>query len=379
MIYLDNAATSFPKPRAVTQAMYKAASCYANASRGSYFASAAAGKVVFETRNKIAELFGTEAENIVFTKNCTESLNTAIKGMLKKGDHVIISSLEHNSVLRPVEKLFEKGIITYSIAKVDPQNDSITLNSFKSLIRPNTKLIVCTHVSNVFGTVLPISEIGALAKKYGICFIVDAAQSAGTFDINLINNDIDILCMPGHKGLLGPMGTGVMILNTKKIPDSFIEGGTGSLSLEKHQPDFLPDKFESGTLNIPGIAGISAGLDVIKSYGGISAIYEHEKELTDIFVNDAASLKNVRVYKNMHGSLYAPVVSFSVGKMHSEQVAEKLSECGIAIRAGYHCSYLAHKTCNTQQYGTVRVSPGLFSVKKDIKYLTFCIKKIENN
>lgn len=379
MIYLDNAATSFPKPKAVAEAVYKSTLCFANSGRGSYRLSSDAGKIIFGCRNKISEMFGCEVENVIFTKNCTESLNIAIKGLLEKGDHVIISSLEHNSVSRPLEKLRQNGLISYSVACVDPKDDEKTLQNFKNLIRPETKLIVCTHVSNVFGTVLPIEKISKLAQKSGILFVVDAAQSAGTQKYDLRKIHIDVLCMPGHKGLFGPVGTGIMILGGSVTPRSLIEGGTGSLSLEKSQPEILPDKFESGTLNLPGVAGISAGIDFIRHCGGESAIYEHEKELTEIFINDAKNIPSLHLFDNMHSDKSSTLISFRFENVHSEKISEELSQLKIATRGGYHCSHLAHTTYKTEDTGTVRISPGIFTTKKDIKYLTFCLEKIAKN
>ncbi len=379
MIYLDNAATSFPKPTAVADAVYKSTLCFANPGRGGYSLSADAGKIIFKCRDKISQMFGCEPENVIFTKNCTESLNIAIKGLLKKGDHVIISSLEHNSVLRPLEKLRQNGQISYSVAYVDANDDELTLLNFKKLICPQTRLIVCTAVSNVFGTVLPIEKIAKLAKKAGIFFVVDAAQSAGTLKYNLRESGIDVLCMPGHKGLFGPVGTGIMILGGSVVPQSLIEGGTGSLSLEKSQPEILPDKFESGTLNLPGIAGISAGIDFIGHCGGESAIYEHEKELIKIFINDAKNISSLNVFDNMHSDKYSSLISVCFKNIHSEEICEALSSFNIAARGGYHCSNLAHTTYKTDKDGTVRISPGIFTTKKDMKCLSFCLNKIAKN
>lgn len=379
MIYLDNAATSFPKPKCVTEAMANAQLCAANPGRGGHRLSVKAGHIIYSAREKIAQKFGAESDRVIFTKNCTESLNIAIKGSVKKGDHIIISSLEHNSVARPIVKLCEYGRNSYDVAKVDPLSTKETVENFKKLIKTNTALIVCTHVSNVFGTVLPIKEIGELAHKNNITFIVDAAQSAGTFSINMERDNIDILCMPGHKGLLGPLGTGVLILSKNADVQSFIEGGTGSFSMEKQQPKIYPDKLESGTGNLPGIAGLCAGINFLDSCGGEAAFFEHEKRLIDILCCDLYSIKNITVYNDMHGENYAPVLSFSVNGMHSEAVADMLDDMDIAVRAGYHCSYLAHTARQTEENGTVRVSPGFFNNKKNIKNLAYCLNKIANN
>lgn len=375
MIYFDNAATSFPKPDSVLKAMYQASLCCANPGRGGHRLSIKSGETVFEARKEIAGLFGADEERVIFTKNCTESLNTAIKGCLKKGDHVIISSLEHNSLLRPVQKLAEQNMITYDIAKVVPEDDSRTLLNFQSLIKPQTRLIACCHVSNVFGTVLPIEEIGELCRQNKLLFAVDAAQSAGIFEYSLNESNIDFLCMPGHKGLLGPMGTGVLLINKKSQLDELTEGGTGSLSLERSQPSVLPDRFESGTLNLPGIAGLGEGVRMIKRIG-VKNIHEKESEYTKLLVSELKNIKGVTVYDAMYSKTPSAVVSFNVGSLHSEQVGEALDRMMIAVRAGYHCSALAHESAGTTETGTVRVSPGIFNNRQEIKKFIFCTNKI---
>lgn len=375
MIYLDNAATSFPKPERVLNAMYHASLTNANPGRGGHSFSVKGGETVFNTRQRIAALFGAEVENVIFTKNCTEALNTAIKGCLKKGDHAIISCLEHNSLSRPMQSLSEQGIITYDVAEVCPEDDEKTVRAFKALIRPETRLIACCHVSNVFGTVLPVEKIGQLCKKHRLIFLVDAAQSAGTFTYDMQGGDIDFLCMPGHKGLLGPMGTGVLILSGKVQLRPLIEGGTGSLSLERSQPDVLPDRFESGTLNLPGIAGLGEGIKIIEEIGQ-KYILQKEAALTALLTSELKNIPNVTVYDYLHSAQTAGVISFNVGSLHSEEVGEMLNRMNIACRAGYHCSALAHEYAGTDGQGVVRVSPGLFNSRQDIKKLIFCTNKI---
>ena len=380
MIYLDNAATSFPKPPSVVNAAAGAMRFFgANPGRGGHKLSAKAGETVFECREKLSEMFSCDVERTVFTLNCTHALNTAIKGVLKKGDRVIISSLEHNSVLRPLQTLFEKGVIGYDVAAVDPKNDEATLKNFESLIRPNTKMILCTYASNVFGTVLPVKKLAALCKKRRLFFALDCAQSAGIFPVNMEKDGVDILCAPGHKGLFGPMGTGILLFSKGVEIESLTQGGTGSLSLQKSQPKIYPDSLESGTVNLPGICGLSAGLDFIKAQGGETAIHERENYIMKILKEDLHSIKNITVYDNMHGKIFAPTLSFTVNGVHSERTAEELDEKNIAVRAGYHCSFLAHNFCKTTQNGTVRVSPGFFSTKEDVKYFAFCLNRIAMN
>lgn len=377
MIYLDNAATTFPKPPAVVRAAANACLTYgANPGRGGHRLAERAGEEVYLCREKLASMFSCDVERTAFTLNCTHSLNTAIKGVLKKGDHVITSSLEHNSVLRPLEFLRRNGVITYDVAEVAAQSDETTLRNFEKLIKPRTKMIVCTYASNVFGTVLPIKEISRLCKKYGLIFAVDCAQSAGIFKIDMEKDGIDIVCAPGHKGLFGPMGTGILMFSKNVEIRPLLQGGTGSLSLQKSQPAIYPDALESGTVNLPGIVGLSAGLDFIRSVGGEEEIHKKENYLMKLLKRELDSVKNITVYNDMHGENYAPTLSLSVDSMHSEQVAQLLDEMNVAVRAGYHCSYLAHTSRNTTKYGTVRVSPSFFNSEKDIIFFAFCLNKI---
>ncbi len=334
-----------------------------------------AGAKVFDAREKLASFFGTESERVIFTLNCTHALNCAIKGSVSKGDHVIISSLEHNSVLRPVHRLSERGLITYDVAYVNPLSDEETLSNFEKLMGPDTTLVVCTYVSNVFGTVLPVREIARLCKRRKIRFILDGAQAAGAFKIDMRDMGIDVLCLPCHKGLLGPMGTGAMLLSENVNLQSNIEGGTGSFSLQKEQPDILPDKFESGTANLPGIAGVCEGVKFIESFGGERAVHEKEMYLTHILREDLSVIKGVETSSFMQGIVKSPLVSFNIRNTHSEEVSSYLDKHSVAVRSGYHCSFLAHSNYGTEEYGIVRVTPGIFNTKKDVKTLSFLINR----
>lgn len=377
MIYLDNAATSFPKPDPVLYAVNEAMRLYgANPGRGGHRLSIKAGEKVFHCREKLAGMFGCKSENVAFTPNCTTALNTAIYGTLQKGDHVIISSLEHNSVLRPVHDLCERGVITYSVARVNPFDDNDTLRSFADNIRENTRAVIVSHVSNVFGTVLPISKIAALCRARGLLFILDAAQSAGSHKINMKKEGVDILCLPGHKGLLGPMGTGALLFDEGIDIRQLTSGGTGSFSLSENQPEAYPDRLESGTLNLPGIAGLCEGIDFIIKSGGEKEVLRKESELIKVLAEDLSLIPGVRIYSQLQGGKATNVLSFNLGSLHSEMVASKLDKCGFCLRAGYHCSCLAHKTYGTIQKGTVRVSVGIFNTKKDVKNLAFSLNKI---
>lgn len=377
MIYLDNAATSFPKPVRVINAVYNTARCFgANPGRGGHRLSVRAGEYVFDCREKLAEHFGCESERVAFTNNCTAALNTAIKGVLKQGDHVVISSLEHNSVLRPVHKLAEQGVITYSVAKVNPLDDNETLKSFAFNVRENTRAMIVTHVSNVFGTVLPIDKLSAFCKARGILFILDGAQSAGSHVINIEKQGIGILCIPGHKGLLGPMGTGAVLFGNSVEIEELTQGGTGSHSLSENQPTVYPDRLESGTVNMPGIAGLCEGIKAVECFGGEKAVLQKESELIRVLKEDLSVIPSVNAYTEMQGGKTTNVLAFNLADLHSEMVSSLLDKEGIAVRAGYHCSYLAHKNYGTSEKGCVRVSTGIFNSKKDIKNLVFSLNKI---
>ncbi len=343
MIYLDNAATTYPKPLSVRKAVSDSFSYCANPGRAGHRLSIKASESIFNCRNKLCSFFNSDKpENVILTPSCTFALNTVIKGVLSKGDHVVISSLEHNSVLRPLEKLSQKGLITYSIAEVFEADDDRTLDSFRSSIRDNTKLVVCTHASNVFGIRLPIGRIGALCRYYGVLFCVDAAQTAGVIDIDLSNTPIDYLCLPGHKGLYGPVGTGALIINCDHIPDSLCEGGTGSSQTGYGQPQILPDKYESGTMNLIGAAGLSAGIDFISKHKRES-VFRHEMMLINKLYEGLNQIKDVELYTDKPDNIhYVPLLSFNLKNVDSEETAHLLDKhFGIAVRAGIHCSPLA--------------------------------------
>lgn len=368
MIYLDNGATTFPKPDSVVRAVNDALRYFsANPGRGGHRMSIKASEIVYNTRSKLADYFGvSDSSNVIFTSNCTAALNTVIKGVPKSGEHIIISSLEHNAVLRPVEKLKNLGV-SYSIADVVEGEDEKTLDNFRDKIQENTCLVICTSASNVFGIKPPYERICALCHQYGIKTCVDAAQGAGIFDFDLSSSSIDYLCIAGHKGLYGPMGTGVLIINCDKIPDSLIEGGTGSNSALYNQPEILPDKFESGTINFPGIAGLGAGVDFVKKHTQ-NSIYNHESELVSYVYNSLKEMNHIELYTDFPKlNSYAPVLSFNIKNKGCEEVSSILSDrYNIAVRPGLHCAPLAHKSKNTFDRGTVRVVPSVFTTKRDV-------------
>lgn len=378
MIYLDNSATTFPKPRSVMKAAEEAYFKYgANSGRSSYGMAMETSEQIYNCRKKLAAFFSApSAENVIFTYNCTASLNMAIKGIARKGGHFIISDLEHNAVLRPLEKLKKDGFCDYSVAKVET-DAGLTVKNFQNSIRKNTVAIICTGASNVFGIVPPIKEISALAHKYNLVFIVDCAQSAGVMSVNMQNDGIDIMCCAGHKGLYGPSGTGLMILENDVKLNTIIEGGTGSNSASGNQPEVLPDKFESGTPNISGILGLSAGIDFLNKVG-TDNIYEHELAIVRYIQNRFSENPNIVLYTDLNNSnmKFSPILSFNISGMHSEETASVLSENGIAVRAGLHCAPLAHRKMHTEETGTVRVSPSYFTGKSEIDFFINSVNKI---
>lgn len=374
MIYLDNAATSGKKPQEVINAVaHSLRYLNANPGRGGNDMAIKTAMSVYSVRKKIKEMFNAKSENnVCFTLNCTMAINMILYGVLNRGDHVIISSLEHNAVSRPINYLKEYKGIEYDIANVDMLHREKTVENFKKLIKKNTKMIFCTHASNVTGYILPITEIGLLSKEREILFGVDAAQSAGVIDIDMQKMNIDFLAIAPHKGLFAPMGTGVLIAE-KPIKNILISGGTGTNSLELFQPDEPPERLESGTVNLPGIVGIGEGINFIKSKG-IKRVHKYEIELlrTAYFG-----------IEKIGGKLYTPppttedytaVLSFNVKDMSSGSVAKFLNKNGIAVRSGFQCSALAHKHLKTTDTGTVRISPGIFNNQKEIERLIFLLK-----
>jgi cysteine desulfurase family protein len=378
MIYLDNAATTFPKPNEVYDEVMNCMKNYAaNPGRSSHDMSLKASTKIAETRSEISSFFNIDNPfNIVFTVNATEAINIAIKGFLKKGDHIITTVIEHNSVLRPLNFLKGEGV-EISLIDVD-EFGYVNLKMLKNNIRPNTKLIVINHGSNVIGTVQDIDKIGAIAKNNGITFMVDASQTAGVFDIDVKKSGIDLLAFPGHKGLLGMQGTGALYINEGINLKEFISGGTGSNSSEMVQPNFLPDKFESGTLNTPGIAGLCEGIKFIKKIG-MRNIREHEEKLTEYLLSELKKLSFVKLYGLKSSKNRAAVVSINVSSIDSSKVGYLLNKKDIAVRTGYHCAPLIHKVIGTEKYGTVRISLGYFNTFDDIEKLIDALVYIGNS
>jgi len=373
MIYLDNAATSYPKPQGVYDEILNCMKNYAaNPGRGSHDMSLTAATKIIECRHEISTFFKIpNLFNVVFTSNATEGLNIAIKGLLKRGDHVISTIIEHNSVLRPLNSLTRHGV-QVSLIGVD-EKGYVNIEDMKKEIRKNTKAIIVNHASNVLGTIQRIKEIGQIAKDNGIIFIVDASQSAGIISIDVIRDNIDILAFPGHKGLLGPQGTGGLYIRDGITLEEFKVGGTGSNSHSMLQPDFLPDKFESGTLNTPGIAGLCEGLKFIKNVGRRN-IQKHEEALLEYLLKELKKLPHVKIYGSDTVENRCAVVSINIEGLDSSDAGYLLNSKGIAVRTGFHCAPLIHGIMGTNKSGTVRVSPGYFNTFEDIETIVKVIK-----
>jgi len=376
MLYFDNAATSWPKPFSVYHEMYNCMQSYgANPGRSGHKMALMANDKIYECRENISRLFGISNPLCVsFTCNATEALNIGIKGTLQPGDHVIITSMEHNSVLRPVKTL-ELFDIEHSIVQAD-EKGLVHIEEIEKDIRPNTRLIVTIHASNVNGTVNRVEEIAQLAKEYDLLYMVDAAQTAGVYPIDVEKMNIDILAFPGHKGLFGPQGTGGLYVREDIMLGTLKEGGTGSLSESPFQPDFIPDRYESGTLNTPGIAGLNEGVKYILSVG-IKEIARHERELTRYLLEGLYSIKNIIVYGMDDVKQRVGVVSLNIkGKDCVDVCCELDEKYGIATRGGLHCAYLAHQTIGTLETGTVRLSINCFNTKVEIDRVLKAINEI---
>lgn len=377
MIYLDNAATTYPKPPQVYNAMMRAMKKYgANPGRSGHKMSMEAALEIYECRRTASEMFNAPGEECVaFTLNCTHATNMVLKGLLKPGDNVVTSCLEHNAIMRPLKKLEEIGV-THSIAKVFPGDNDKTVNSFRECITSKTALIVCTCASNVWGVKLPVGRISALAKVYGIPMMVDAAQGAGVVDIDMKRDNIDYLCLAGHKSLYGPMGTGMLITSSANRLNTIIEGGTGTNSLSFYQPSDMPEKLESGTPNVMGIAGLHAGMKYVMKMG-TEKIYNYESKLMMYFYDLLKKQKNVELYMPRPEKKYfVPVVSFNIAGKDSESVGNILDSSGIEVRAGLHCAPAAHKFAGTIERGAVRVCPSTFTSQRELERLVHVIQKI---
>ncbi len=374
-IYMDNAATSWPKPEETLTAMADyAQSIGANPGRSGHRMSVDAGRVILDTREEIADLFGvTNPLRIIFTKNATEALNIAITGLLKPGDHVITSGMEHNSVMRPLRAMERRGVEV----SVIPCSSMGELNpdDVDHAIKKATRAIYLTHASNVTGTIIPVTEVGKIAREREVLFCVDAAQTAGVIPINITEMSVDLLAFTGHKSLFGPQGTGGLYIRDglESEINPLTTGGTGSRSESQDHPDFLPDKFESGTPNTIGIAGLGAGIRFIKRIG-IERIRKKEQELTAMLIDGLTAIPGVTLYGCLDPEKQTAVLSFTISRMSPAEIALALDdEFNIMSRPGLQCAPAAHHTIGTFSEGTVRLSPGYFLQKEDIE---LCIEAV---
>lgn len=370
MIYLDNAATSYPKPLSVVNAVMESIKGkYGNPGRGSHALSAASAELVYNCRSEIASLFDSDEENVVFTKNATEALNYAIKGLCKRKCHILIDSFAHNASYRPVESLVREGRAFADIYEVS-DNDDETIKNITSLLRADTEVIIATHQSNICSKVLPIEKIGSLCRKINASFIVDASQSAGHIPINIKKCGITSLCMPGHKGLIGPMGSGVLVSGDGVSYDTLVEGGSGINSLEPGMPNELPERLEAGTLSLPAIAGLCEGVRWVKKIGEEN-IFRHISKLSTYFGEELKKIPGSVIYGEYKGG----TISFNIGSHSPNEVGEYLDAAGICVRCGYHCSPLAHQSLGSIEKGSIRVS---FSYNNTINEVKKTLSVIEN-
>ena len=377
-VYLDNAATTFPKPKQMIDAMYNyMLNIGGNAGRGNYSNSLQSNRCLYDARETICNFFGYDnPSNVIFTNNVTTSLNMLIKGLLKPGDHVITSSMEHNSVIRPLIDCKISIHIDLDIVNADSKG-FISIDDIEKSIRSETKLVIITQASNVTGSIQNIKQVGKLCKDNGIFFIVDSSQGAGVLDINMKLIHADAIAFTGHKSLLGPQGIGGFIIddNLNKNCLSILQGGTGSLSYSLEQPDFLPDKFECGTHNLPGIVGLSESIKFINSIG-LNEINEHNKYLLKHLLNGLMNISGLKVYGDTSGDNSTTCVSINSDSLDASELGYLLENEGIKTRCGLHCSPLAHKTIGTYPNGTVRLSLSYFTTKTDIEYTLKSINKI---
>ena len=378
MIYLDNAATSFPKPPSVANEVFRCITEYSgNAGRGAHSLSLAAANKVFECRSELAELFGAaDTDRVFFVQNTTQGINTVIKGLVREGDHVIISDMEHNAVYRPIFKLAAEGKISYDVFKTftaDPRRSYARIcASIESLIRPNTRMVFCVHSSNICSVTLPIAEISKVCRRHGVLLCVDGAQSAGHIDINVSKLGIDALCVPGHKGLYGPQGSGAVILGKDITLDTLIEGGNGVDSLDGKMTLASPERYEAGTLSLPAIAGLCEGVRELKRRG-IAEGAENGAELCRTLCERLSCMRDVELYVPQYRGC---VALFNLRGIPCEAVAAALDERGLCVRAGLHCAPLAHKTLGTDKTGAVRVSFGIYNTFADIDALCRALNDI---
>lgn len=378
MIYLDNAATSFPKPPQVIEEQSRCLKEYCgNPGRGSHRLAMRASEAIYSCREAVADLFGSpRPERVIFTMNATASLNYAIKGLLREGDHVLISDMEHNAVFRPIYKLAREGRVTFDVFPTYPTmgrgRTERVCAAVERMIRPDTRMLICVHASNLCSAVAPIEEIGEICRRRGVLFVVDAAQSAGHLPIDLGRMKIDALCAPGHKGLLGVQGTGILLLGDDVTADTLMEGGSGYNSLEGEMPEDAPERYEAGTLPTPAIVGLRAGIAEVRRRT-VKRIGETESDLCRRLKDRLERIGGVR--------LFAPeaeggIVLFHAEGIPSDEMGRELDRLGFCVRTGFHCCALGHATLGTPPDGAVRVSPGIYNTPDEMDAFADAVERI---
>ena len=375
MIYMDNAATTMHKPKEVIDAVVAAMSSMGNAGRGVNEASLSASRLIYDTREKLCRLFGAEdPRQIVFTANSTESLNIAIKGILNPGDHVIATMLEHNSVLRPLYEMEKKGV-RLTIVKSNPEG-TLDLADIENAIAPDTKMIVCTNGSNLTGNYIDPEPIGTLAREKGIVFVVDASQTAGVFPIDVQKMKIDVLCFTGHKGMLGPQGTGGMYVRKGLSVRPLLSGGSGVQTYSKTHPTEMPTALEAGTLNGHGIAGLHAAVEYLEKTG-VDTIRAREQDLMWRFYEGVKEIPGVKVYGDFSTKNRCAIVTLNIGDYDSSEVSDELlTEYGISTRSGGHCAPLMHEALGTVEQGTVRFSFSHYNTEEEVDTAIRAIREL---
>lgn len=365
MIYFDNAATTLPKPEAVKEAVCRALDTLGNSDRGVHDASLGSMRVIYQARELTARIFGASSPSrVAFAKNATEALNVAIRGLIRPGDHVITTYAEHNSVLRPLYALEKEGI-TLSFLPCD-ETGRVRLEALESLVRPNTRAVVCTHASNVTGNVVDAAQIGNFCRKRGLLFILDVSQTAGVLDINMEALGADVICFTGHKGLYGPQGTGGLCVREGVEIAPLLRGGSGVQSYLREQPPQMPTRLEAGTQNAHGLAGLGAGIRFVLETG-LNRIRERERMLTLRFYRGICDVPGIKIYGDVTAEIHTAVVAFNIGDYDSGQVADELAvRFGIASRPGAHCAPRMHEALGTKEQGAVRFSFSWFNTEEEI-------------
>jgi cysteine desulfurase family protein len=378
-IYMDNAATSFPKPECV----YTAVDHFnrylgANPGRGTHQQTVQAGSIILDAREALARLFNIDdCDNIAFTANVTESLNTGLKGILKAGDHVITTSMEHNAVARPLFALTRQGVEWTAVPC--SSEGILDVKLLEKAVKDNTRMICMLHASNLTGTIMPIAEVGKIARDRGMVFMVDTAQTAGILELDVDKQCIDILAFTGHKGLLGPQGTGGIYVKPGLQIIPLKEGGTGSFSESLEQPSWMPDRLESGTPNTPGISGLLAGVKFVMETG-IDVIHRHEQDLTAVLLREMKVIKGIQIYGSSDSSQRTAVIAFNVEGIDCGELSMRLEhEHGVITRSGLHCAYLAHQTLGSVQPGACRLSPGFFTTEAQIEVVLKALYNISHS